>query len=76
MRRLLLFIAGALILMAVAVPTATVYYLAYTQSGFQFIVSRIPHKAAGVTLDVINASGTVAHGIRVEQLDIDHISSI
>src|SRR5882724_3050408 len=72
MRRLLLFIAGALILMAVAVPTATVYYLAYTQSGFQFIVSRIPHKAAGVTLDVIKASGTVAHGIRVEQLDIDH----
>jgi translocation and assembly module TamB len=72
MRRLLLLIAGALILMAVAVPTAAVYYLAFTQSGFQFIVSRIPHKAAGVTIDVIDASGTVAHGIRVEQLDIDH----
>src|SRR6266702_687960 len=72
MRRLLLLIAGALILIAVAVPTATVYYLAYTEDGFRFIVSRIPHKVAGVTIDVINVSGTVARGIRVERLDIDH----
>src|SRR5437867_3700888 len=72
MRRLLLLIAGALILAAVAVPTAAVYYLAFTPGGFQFIVSRIPHKVGGVTIDVIDAGGTVAHGIRVEQLDIDH----
>ena len=72
MRRLLLLIAGALILMAVAVPTAAVYYLAFTQGGFQFIVSRIPHKVAGVTIEVLEPSGTVAHGIRVEQVDIDH----
>jgi translocation and assembly module TamB len=72
MRRLLLLIASALILIAVAVPTAAVYYLAFTQSGFQFLVSRIPPKVAGVAIDVIGASGTVAHGIRVEQLDIDH----
>jgi translocation and assembly module TamB len=72
MRRLLLLIAGALILIALAVPTAGVYYLAFTEGGFQFIASHIPHRVGGVTIDVINASGTVAHGIRVEQLDIDH----
>ncbi|HEV7444796.1 MAG TPA: hypothetical protein VGO18_19530, partial [Steroidobacteraceae bacterium] len=72
MRRLLLLIAGALILIAVAVPTAAVYYLAFTPAGFQFIVSRIPHKVAGTVIDVTGASGTLAHGIRVEQLDLDH----
>ena len=72
MRRLLLLIAGVLILLAVAVPTAAVYYLAFTQSGFQLIVSRIPHKVGGVAIDVIGASGTMAQGIRVEQLDIDY----
>src|SRR5690242_20284799 len=72
MRRLLLLIAGVLILMAVALPTAAVYYLAFTKSGFQFIVSRIPHKVGSFDIEVVNASGTVAHGIRVEQLDIDY----
>jgi translocation and assembly module TamB len=72
MRRLLLLIAGVLVLMAVALPTAAVYYLAFTEGGFQFIVSRIPHKVAGVGIEVINPTGTVANGIRVEQVDIDH----
>ena len=72
MRRLLLFIAGILILIAVTVPCAAVYYFAFTESGFKFLISRIPHQVAGVGIDIINAGGTVAHGIHVEQLDIDH----
>lgn len=72
MRRLLLLIAGVLILMAVAIPTATVYYLAFTAEGFKYIASHIPHRVGGTDIDVINASGTLAHGIQVEQLDIDH----
>jgi len=72
MRRLLLLIAGALILIAVTVPTAAVYYLVFTEGGLQFLVSHIPHKVAGVGLEVVNASGTLAHGIRIEQVDIDH----
>src|SRR5215470_15073608 len=71
-KSVLLLLAGVLILMAVAVPMAGIYYLAFTESGLQSIVSRIPHKVAGVDIDVTNASGTVARGIRVEQLDIDH----
>jgi translocation and assembly module TamB len=72
MRRLLILIAGILILIAVAVPAAAVYYLVFTQSGFEFIVSRIPHQVAGVGIEIVNAGGTVARGIHVEQLDIDH----
>src|SRR5215470_10862354 len=71
-KSVLLLLAGVLILMAVAVPMAGIYYLAFTESGLQSIVSRIPHKVAGVEIEVRNASGTVARGIRVEQLDIDH----
>src|SRR5262249_18031356 len=49
-----------------------VYYLAFTPEGFQFIVSRIPHKVGSFDIDVVNASGSVARGIRIEQLDIDY----
>jgi translocation and assembly module TamB len=72
MRRLLLLIAGVLVLMAIAVPTAAVYYLLFTEQGFRFIVSRIPHKVGSFDIQIVNPSGTVARGIRVEQLDIDY----
>src|SRR5438105_15825031 len=72
MRRLLLLVAATLTLLAVVVTTAVVYYLAFTESAFQFLVSRIPHRVGGVGIEVINARGSVAHGIRVEQVDIDH----
>jgi translocation and assembly module TamB len=72
MRRLLLLIAGILILIAVAVPSAAVYYFAFTESGLQFLVSHVPHKAGNVGIDIVNASGTLAHGIHIDQLDIDH----
>ncbi|MHA0112091.1 hypothetical protein ACXYUI_34330, partial [Klebsiella pneumoniae] len=39
---------------------------------FKYIASHIPHRVGGTDIDVINASGTLAHGIQVEQLDIDH----
>jgi translocation and assembly module TamB len=72
MRRLLILIAGILTLIAVAVPTAAVYYFAFTESGLALLVNRIPHQAAGVGIDIVNAGGTLARGIHVEQLDIDH----
>ncbi len=72
MRRLLLLIAGVLILVGVAVPVAAVYFLAFTEDGFRYIVSRIPHRVGGTEIEVINAGGTVARGIHVGQLDIDH----
>jgi translocation and assembly module TamB len=71
MRRLVL-IAGSLIFIALAVPTAVLYYLAFTASGFQFITSRVPRKIGNVEILIKNPSGTVASGVRIEQLDIDN----
>ena len=80
MRRLLLLIAGILILTAVAVPSAAVYYFAFTEAGLQYLFSRIPHKAAGVGLEFIGIHGTdrpelipgrISHGcIRMRNADI------
>ena len=72
MRRLLLIVSGLLVLLAVAVPSAAIYYTIYTESGLQFVVRRIPHRIAGVTLDIVGVTGTVAHGIRAERVEIDH----
>src|ERR1700709_1598610 len=72
MRRLLLLTTGFLIFLAVAVPTAAVYYLLFTEGGFHLIVSRIPHRIGGTTLDIINAGGTVAQGIHVDRIVINH----
>ncbi len=72
MRRLLLAFAALLILLAVAVPSAAIYYTIYTESGLQFVLRRIPHRIAGVTLDIVGVTGTVAHGIHAERVEIDH----
>ncbi|HVW70974.1 MAG TPA: translocation/assembly module TamB domain-containing protein [Steroidobacteraceae bacterium] len=72
MRRLLLITAGLLIFLAIAVPSAAVYYVVFTESGFKFIVSRIPHKIGTTTLEIVNPTGTVAAGIHVDAVDVNH----
>src|SRR5215470_15882345 len=72
MRRLLLIIAGLLIFIAVAVPSAAVYYVVFTEDGLQFVLRRIPHRLGSVQLDIVNAKGTLAHGIRIERIDVEH----
>src|SRR3954463_15821812 len=72
MRRLLLLIAGILILTAVAVPGAAVYYFAFTEAGLQYLFGKIPPKAAGVGLEFIGVHGTIAHGLHIDQAEIDH----
>src|SRR3569833_263544 len=72
MRRLLLLIAGILILTAVAVPSAAVYYFAFTETGLQYLYGKIPHKAGGVGLEFLGVHGTIAHGLHIDQVEIDH----
>ena len=62
MRRLLLIIAGILIFTAVAVPSAAVYYFAFTEEGLQYLFSKIPHKAGNTGLEFLGVRGTIAHG--------------
>lgn len=72
MRRLLLLTAAFLIFLAIAVPSAVIYYVVFTESGFQFIVSRIPHRFGGTTLEIVHPTGTVARGIHVDRVEVDH----
>jgi len=72
MRRLLLITAALLVFLAIAVPSAAVYYVVFTESGFQFIVSRIPHRFGNTTLEIVHPTGTVANGIHVDRVVVDH----
>ena len=72
MRRLLLITAALLVFLAITVPSIAVYYVVFTQSGFQFIVSHIPHRFGTTTLDIVNPTGTVASGIHVDKVEVDH----
>jgi translocation and assembly module TamB len=71
-RRLLLIVAGLLILLAVVVPSTAIYYVVFTEDGLQFVVKRIPHRIGGVQLDIVNLRGTLAHGIRIERVEVEH----
>ena len=72
MRRLLLLSAAFLVFIAIAVPSAVVYYVIFTESGFQFIVRHIPHRFGDTTLDIVNPTGSIAHGIHVDRVEVDH----
>src|SRR5581483_11796497 len=72
MRRLLLITAALLVFLAIAVRSAVFYYVVFTESGFKFIVSRIPHRFGNTTLEIVNPTGSVAHGIHVDRVEVDH----
>jgi translocation and assembly module TamB len=72
MRRLLLITAALLVFVAIAVPSAVVYYVIFTESGFKFIVRHIPHHFGNTTLEIVNPTGTVANGIHVDRVEVDH----
>jgi translocation and assembly module TamB len=71
-RRLLLITAALLVFLAIAVPSVVVYYVVFTENGFKFIVSRIPHRFGTTTLEIVNPTGSVAAGIHVDRVVVDH----
>ena len=52
-------------------PLVLVWCVLYTTSGAQFIVRHLPRQIAGVQLQIAGLSGTVAHGLHVERVEID-----
>src|ERR1700719_1721753 len=71
MRRRVILVAVLITAFALAVPTAVIYFAAFTQSGLQFIANRIPQKIGAVRLLFVNVRGTLAYGISIERLEID-----
>jgi translocation and assembly module TamB len=70
-RRHVILVAALLTAFVLAVPTAVIYFAAFTQRGLQFIVNRVPQRIAGVRLRFVNVSGTLVDGVRIERLEID-----
>ncbi|MCS6947332.1 MAG: translocation/assembly module TamB domain-containing protein [Steroidobacteraceae bacterium] len=50
----------------------TTYLLAFTQSGLQFVVRRLPERIGPVTLRIGAIRGTLARGVACDRLDIEH----
>jgi translocation and assembly module TamB len=71
MHRRVILVAVLITAFALAVPTAVIYFAAFTQSGLQFIANRIPQKIGAVRLLFVNVRGTLAYGISIERLEID-----
>ncbi|HEY0767165.1 MAG TPA: translocation/assembly module TamB domain-containing protein [Steroidobacteraceae bacterium] len=72
LRRLLLILACLTVVTAIVAPAALIWSALFTSSGLQFAVRHIPHHFADVQLDIVGVSGTVAEGVRVERVEIDH----
>jgi translocation and assembly module TamB len=71
MRRRVILVAVLITAFALTVPTAVIYFAAFTQGGLQFIVNRIPHNIGGVRLEFVNVRGTLASGVSIARLEID-----
>jgi translocation and assembly module TamB len=71
-RRLLLILGSVLIVTALLAPAAMVWSALFTTSGLQFLVRHIPQKLGPVRLVITGVSGTIADGLEVERLQLDH----
>jgi translocation and assembly module TamB len=71
MRRRVVLIALFITVLVLAVPTALVYFVAFTQSGLQFVIKRVPKHIGGVSLTFVNVRGTLVDGVHIERLEID-----
>jgi len=72
LRRLLLALASVLIVTAIVAPAALIWSALYTTGGLQFAIRHIPRQLGPVQLDIVGVSGTVADGLAVERVEIDH----
>jgi translocation and assembly module TamB len=71
MRRILLLAALVFVLVAIALPCATLYSVLFTQSGLQFVVRHLPQRFGNVGVRIENVSGTIAGGVRATLVEID-----
>src|ERR1700692_1047652 len=55
-----------------ALPLAALYYLAYTPSGLAVVASHLNGRIGAVNIQLRGVSGTLAHGLHVDALVIDH----
>ncbi|MEJ1966285.1 MAG: translocation/assembly module TamB domain-containing protein [Gammaproteobacteria bacterium] len=72
MRRRIFIFLGIALLFVVSVPTAAVYYIAYTEPGLQWLVAHIPTRIGRTQMEFVGASGTLSGGFRLERFELEH----
>ncbi len=72
MRRLLLALALLIIFTALAAPAALVWAALFTNGGLQFVIRHIPRQLGPVRLTITGVSGTVARGLTIERVEVEH----
>jgi translocation and assembly module TamB len=72
MRRLVLLLACLLVLLVIVVPAVLAWSAVYTEGGAQFLVRHVPRHLGDVGLEIAGVTGTVAGGLRVERVEVDH----
>jgi len=72
MRRALLLAGCVIVVAALVAPAVLVWSVLYTTAGAQFVVRHLPEQLGPVRLRISGLSGTVATGLHVERVEIDH----
>jgi translocation and assembly module TamB len=72
MRRALLITAFVTVAAAILLPGVLIWSALYTTAGARFIVQHLPEKLGPIQLRISGLSGTVAAGLHVERVEIDH----
>src|SRR5262252_291894 len=72
MRRLLLTVAILIICSAIAAPAVLVWAALFTNGGLQFVIRHIPRQLGPVRLTISGVSGTVASGLTIERVEVEH----
>ena len=72
MRRLLLALAILIVFTAVAAPAVLMWAALFTESGLQFVIRHIPQQLGPVRLTISGVSGTVARGLTLERVEVEH----
>ncbi len=72
MRRWIIRGSIALAVLLIALPVATLLYVTRTESGLQLVVKNVPKRVGRAQLDLGEVRGTLAHGVTISHLDIEH----
>ncbi|HKZ73600.1 MAG TPA: hypothetical protein VJ011_06010, partial [Steroidobacteraceae bacterium] len=72
MRRWVLGGAAILAVLLITVPVAALLYLTRTESGLRFVVDLVPSRIGRASLDIGEVRGTLASGITVDHVEVNH----
>jgi translocation and assembly module TamB len=72
MRRRIFIILGITLLLVVSVPSAVIYYIAYTEPGLQWLVAHLPKRVGNTEMEFVGARGTLAGGYTLERFELEH----